>query len=201
MLLAGDEAGHTQQGNNNGYCQDNEISWLDWNLDPRRESLLEFTRSLIRLFHEHPVLRRRHFFQGRQIQGTDAKELAWFRADGQEMVAENWENSDNRCFGLSLAGDAVYETDSRGNRIVDDTLLILLNAHYEPVPFHLPELKPKEPWELILDTREGMIRLRPRFRRGAIYHLEARSLALFRLADSEKTSHTPRMPSRRKTKV
>jgi len=184
MLLAGDESGRSQQGNNNGYCQDNEVSWMDWNLDQRRESLLDFTRSLIRLFHEHPVLRRRNFFQGRQIRGSEVKDLIWFRPDGREMTGQDWDNGEMRCFGLSLAGDGIRETDSRGNRIVDDTLLILLNGHYEPVPFRLPELKSKTQWQLLLDTREGIVRRPPRLRRGTAYSLESRSLALFRLSDS-----------------
>src|SRR5581483_3853222 len=115
MLLAGDEIGRTQKGNNNAYCQDNEISWLDWKLDRPRRELLEFTRYLIRLAGEHPVLRRRHFFQGRRI-----------------------------------GGDAIEEVDDRGNRIVDDTLLILLNAHHEPVPFVLPAHRRKVRWQVLL---------------------------------------------------
>ena len=186
MLLAGDEIGRTQRGNNNGYCQDNEISWIDWSLDPRREGLLEYTRSLIRLFHEHPVLRRRHFFQDRQIHGSEVKDLAWFRPDGHEMTSDDWSNTETRCFGLMLSGNAVSEADSRGNRIHDDTLLMLFNSHYEAVPFVLPELKPKQQWQLLLDTREGMIRRSPRLRRGAAYTLESRSFALFRLFDGEE---------------
>ncbi|MDH3443628.1 MAG: glycogen debranching enzyme GlgX, partial [Deltaproteobacteria bacterium] len=192
MLLAGDESGRTQQGNNNGYCQDNEISWMDWNFDRRRESLLEFTCSLIRVFHEHPVLRRRHFFQGRQIRGSEVKDLTWFRTDGQEMTGADWDNGEIRCFGLSLVGDAILETDSRGNRIVDDTLLILLNGHHQPLPFVLPEFKSDTQWQLLLDTREGIIRRARRLPRGATYSMESRSLALFRLSSAEETGNTDR---------
>jgi glycogen operon protein len=196
MLLAGDERGRTQQGNNNGYCQDYEISWMDWALDPRRESLLEFTRSLIRLYHEHPVLRRRHFFQGRQIRGSEVKDLIWFRPDGQEMTGADWDNGETRCFGVSLAGDAIYETDPRGNRINDDTLLILLNGHHEAVPFVLPELKSNAHWQLLLDTREGMVRLAPLLRCGATYEMESRSLALFRLAEAADNTKVRRIAAR-----
>ena len=198
MLLAGDEIGRTQQGNNNGYCQDNEISWMYWDLDPRRESLLLFTRSVIQIFHEHPVLRRRHFFQGREIRGSGVKDLTWFRPDGDEMTGQDWDNSESRCFGLSLAGDAINETDARGNRIVDDTLLILLNAHFEAVPFVLPELKAHCQWRLLLDTREGMVRLSPRMRRRATYQMEARSLALFSLTESTENSRIKRVAARRR---
>ncbi|MBM2802510.1 MAG: hypothetical protein HW419_403 [Deltaproteobacteria bacterium] len=198
MLLAGDESGRTQQGNNNGYCQDSEISWMDWDLDPRRESLLEFTRSVIRIFHDHPVLRRRHFFQGREIRGLGAKDLTWFRPDGEEMPGQDWDNGETRCFGLSLAGDAIHETDPRGNRIVDDTLLILLNGHHEAVPFVLPELKPKTQWQLLLDTREGVVRLSPLQRARATYKMEARSLALFSMAESTDNSRFKRVAARQR---
>src|SRR6185369_1792584 len=93
MLLSGDEIGRTQKGNNNAYCQDNEISWVDWKLDKPRRELLEFSRCVIRLMNEHPVLRRRHFFQGRHIRGSEVKDLAWFRPDGKEMNDEDWNNS------------------------------------------------------------------------------------------------------------
>jgi isoamylase len=198
MLLAGDETGRTQRGNNNGYCQDNEISWMDWDLDPRRESLLEFTRGVIAIFHEHPVLRRRHFFQGRAIRGLGVKDLTWFGPDGEEMTGQDWDNGETRCFGLSLAGDAIQETDSRGNRIVDDTLLILLNSHFKAAPFVLPELKPNCQWQLLLDTREGVVRLSPLLRPRAIYPLEARSLALFSLAESAENSTLKRVAARRR---
>jgi isoamylase len=186
MLLAGDEIGRSQSGNNNSYCQDNEISWVDWNLDPRRQSLLEFTRSLIQLFHDHPVLRRRHFFQGRSIRGTAVKDLSWFRCDGKEMTEEDWNNAENRCVGLILSGDAVDELDARGNRIIDDTFLFLLNAHHQRVAFMLPGPSAKAQWQVVLDTREGMARRTRRVTKGANYNLEGRSLALFRLFDSHE---------------
>ncbi len=182
MLQMGDEIGRTQQGNNNAYCQDNEISWVDWKLDRPRRELLEFTRLVIQYFHEHPVLRRRKFFQGRKIRGSEVKDLAWFRPDGKEMADEDWNNPDARSLGLRLAGDGIGEIDARGNRVGDDTLLILLNAHHEPLPFVLPAHRAKVRWELLLDTREatGTRRQRP-LRGGEVYDLEARSLALLRL--------------------
>jgi glycogen operon protein len=182
MLLAGDEIGRIRQGNNNTYCQDNEISWVDWKLDRPRRELLEFTRLLVRLRHQHPVLQRRKFFQGRRIRGSEVKDLTWFRPDGKEMTDEDWNSPYARCLGLRLAGDAIEEVDNRGNRIVDDTLLILLNAHHEPIPFVLPAHRSKVRWELILDTREATGRRRYRLMRGGeAYELEARSLALLRL--------------------
>ena len=183
MLLAGDEIGRTQQGNNNAYCQDNEISWIDWKISRPGRELLEFTRFLIELFHQHPVLRRRKFFQGRTIRGSEVKDLAWFRPDGKEMTDEDWSNPAAHCLGLRLAGDGVDELDPRGERIMDDTLLILLNAHYEPIPFTLPAHRRKLRWQLVLDTKEAKLKRRRLLRGGEPYDLEARSLALLRLPE------------------
>lgn len=182
MLLAGDEIGRTQQGNNNAYCQDNAISWVNWQLDRGQQELLVFTKFLIRLFHQHPVLRRRKFFQGRRIRGSEAKDLTWFRSDGHEMTEEDWNNWHARCVGLRLAGNAIEEVDTRGQRISDDTLLILLNGHYESLSFVLPFQHDDGHWELVLDTRETTGRRAQHVMRARKpYALEARSLALFRL--------------------
>jgi glycogen operon protein len=198
MLLAGDEIGRTQGGNNNGYCQDNEISWMEWSLDPAKKILLHFTRELIRLFHRHPVLRRRRFFQGGRIRGSEVKDLSWFRPDGKEMSEDDWNNSETRCFGLRLAGDAIEEVDPRGNRIVDETLLILLNAHYEPVPFVLPAHRRQLQWELLIDTRVESGKDPHRVLRAAkAFELAGRSLALFRLRGSEVArNESPAFPQR-----
>jgi isoamylase len=182
MLLAGDEFGRSQGGNNNAYCQDNEVSWVDWKLDRPQRELLEFTKLLIRISHQHPVLRRSHFFQGRKIRGSEVKDLAWFRPDGKEMTDEDWANPEMRSFGLRLAGDAIEEVDGRGNRLVDDTLLILLNAHHETIPFVLPAHRRKLHWWVILDTSEPITRREQRQLRGAApYPLKGRSLVLLRL--------------------
>jgi isoamylase len=205
MLLAGDEIGRTQQGNNNAYCQDNEISWVDWQVDRSRRELLAFTRLLIEIRHEHPVLRRRKFFQGRNLRGSEVKDLTWFRPDGKEMTDEDWGNPFARCLGLRLAGDAIDEVDDRGNRVIDDTLLILLNAHHESIPFVLPAHRARIRWELLLDTREstGKRQQRP-LRGGETYDLEARSLVLLRLrreeSDVEKAESTLRGQQRRTTR-
>jgi glycogen operon protein len=182
MLLAGDELGRTQRGNNNAYCQDNEISWIDWKLERPRRELLEFTKLLIGLVHQHPGLRRGHFFQGRKIRGSEVKDLAWFRPDGKEMTEEDWINSEVRCFGLRLAGDAIEEVDGRGNRLVDDTLLILLNAYHQTIPFVLPAHRRKLHWWVILDTSEPITRREQIQLRGAApYALRGRSLVVLRL--------------------
>src|SRR4029434_11184790 len=124
MLLAGDELGRTQQGNNNAYCQDNDISWVNWALSRSAKAQLEFTRRLIRLRLAHPVFHRRRFFQGRRIEGSEVKDLSWFRPDGKEMTQEEWTNGFTLCLGLRLAGAAIEEVDGAGEPIRDDTFLL-----------------------------------------------------------------------------
>jgi isoamylase len=196
MLQAGDEMGRSQCGNNNAYCHDSEISWLDWELDAAQQELLDFTRFVIRLFHRHPVLRRRKFFQGRQLRGSEVKDLAWFRPDGQEMTDQDWNIGYARVLGVRLAGDAIAEVDEQGNAVVDDTLLLLLNAHHEPLSFTLPEAGDHHQWVLLLDTRTP----RPpthteRAPLAQAYEMEARSLALFCIPRVSSQSDTrPRLP-------
>jgi glycogen operon protein len=187
MLQGGDEIGRTQRGNNNAYCQDNELSWLDWDLDEQRKRLLEFTRLMTRLFHEHPVLRRRKFFQGRRIRGSQVSDLMWFRADGGEMTEDDWNDPAARSIALRLAGDAIEEVDNYGNHITDDTLLILMSAESEAKSFTLPPHPGGAEWELMIDTRAPLGRPEsPVILRGAdVYSLEARSLALFRLRNEK----------------
>jgi len=178
MLLAGDEMARTQQGNNNAYCQDNEISWLNWDIDERAQELQRFTQFLIRFYQEHPVLRRRHYFQGRKIRGSDVKDLTWYRADGQEMTDEDWQNPYNLSLGLRLAGDAIAEVDPRGWPIVDDTLLILVNAYWEPLDFMLPDQPNSDAWEVVFDTRDPLPKSGRRVEDKTPYQLEGRSLAV-----------------------
>ena len=151
MITAGDEMGRTQHGNNNAYCQDNEISWVDWDLSERDRELLEFTRKVARFSAEHPVFNRKHFFQGRRIRGSKLEDLTWFRMDGEEMTDEDWNADIFRCFGMRLAGDAMVEWDEHGNRVTDDTFLVILNAAPEPREFRLPGERPVR-WRPVLDT-------------------------------------------------
>jgi isoamylase len=185
MIVAGDEMGRTQGGNNNAYCQDNEISWLDWSLDEPRAELLDFTQFLIAFFHRHPVLRRRKFFQGRPVRGSEVQDITWFRPDGGEMSEADWHDSGRRSIAVRLAGDAIDEVDERGRRVTDDTLLLLLNAHHEPVTFVLPAHREQVRWQLIIDTRapNGRRANSPRVKGGGKYRLVARSVALFILQD------------------
>ncbi|MFN8534858.1 MAG: glycogen debranching protein GlgX [Dehalococcoidia bacterium] len=178
MICGGDEIGRTQSGNNNAYCQDNEISWLDWDLGERQTALLEFTRRLVEIRRRHPSFHRRKFFQGRSIRGSDIKDITWLRADGGEMTDEEWEAGATRTLGLRLAGDALDEVDDEGDPVRDDTFLLLLNADHEAVHFVLPNGQASPVWEVEVDTA------RPDDQPGAIaggdaYELAGRSLALF----------------------
>ena len=162
------------------------LSWHDWDLDGPQRALLRFTRYLIALRQRHPGLRRRQFFFGRKIRGSEVKDLSWFRPDGKEMSDDDW-NVFTRCLGLRLAGDAIADVDADGRPIVDDTLLLLINAHWEPIAFVLPAHQRGVRWEPLLDTREPDGQPRPRpFRGGQTYPLEARALALFRLSRTNR---------------
>ena len=156
MICGGDELGRTQQGNNNAYCQDNEISWFDWNLDESRQALLEFTRRAVHLRHRHPALRRRKFFQGRPIHGDDIKDIVWFRPDGREMKHEEWQAGWVRAIGLRLDGCALDERTETGEPVVDEDLLLLVNAAPEPVAFTIPAAFSEGDWRLELSTAEGV---------------------------------------------
>jgi glycogen operon protein len=151
MLVAGDERGRTQGGNNNGYCQDNEISWIDWSLDGRREQLLDFTRRLIALRHEHPVFRRSSFLTGER-ERTPLPDSWWFRPDGLKMTRKNWELGGSPCVGVFLNGEDLRAVGAQGEPVVDDSFLILFNAHHEPCEFTLPPRRFGRYWEVRLST-------------------------------------------------
>ena len=152
MLLAGDEVGRTQRGNNNAYCQDNDISWFNWDLAwlPENRELLMFTQRLIRLRQCHPTFRRRHFFRG--IHGDGVRDILWFNPDGREINDNEWSHDYARCLGLYLLGDALAEQDERGRWLEDDDFLLLCNAHHETVLFVLPVLRDPMFFEVLLDT-------------------------------------------------
>jgi isoamylase len=182
MLTAGDEVARTQNGNNNAYCQDTELSWFKWSFTRAQARQREFTQRLIALRLANPVFHRRTFFQGRRIYGSAVKDLSWFRPDGKEMTEDEWQDWFSRCVGLRLAGDAIEEVDPRGEPIVGDTFLLLLNAHHEPVPFVLPAHRVRVRWELVLDTGSWDFERRGRhFRAGDVYPLGGRTVAVLRL--------------------
>jgi glycogen operon protein len=181
MLLGGDEIGRTQGGNNNGYDQDNEISWFSWQLARRDRQLLGFTRALIRLLKGHPVLRRRRFFQGRQIRGSRVKDLTWFGLDGVEMTDEQWQAPGVKTLGVQFAGDAIEERGPRGERVTDDTLLLVLNADERPVAFTLPDHEAARRWEVVFDTvHPTFTAAHGEFDGGAVYRVAERSVVCLR---------------------
>lgn len=183
MILAGDEIGRTQQGNNNTYCQDNELSWVDWSLTPEKEQMLHFTRRLIRLRREQPVVRRGKFFQGRSIRGSKVKDITWLNTTGKEMKDKEWKSSSAQCLGVLLAGDAIPEVDEHGERIMGETLLLMMNASPENVSFSLPVYRSGLEWELLFDTFDYKHESQ-RLSAGQDYVLRNRSFAVWMCVES-----------------
>jgi glycogen operon protein len=180
MLLSGDEISRTQGGNNNGYCQDNEVSWLDWEMDDRKEALLGFTRELIALRKAHPVLHRRRFFQGREIHGSDIDDISWFTPEGEEMDPDSWSSPWARSLAMRLGGEALGEMGADGELVTDDSFLLLVNAHHEPIPFVLPAAPEGRRWSLVVNTNTAAVGANAEGRAGGeSYELNSRSLALF----------------------
>ncbi len=182
MILGGDEMGRTQRGNNNAYCQDNDISWHDWRLDARRAALLAFTRRLLAIRSAQPVLRRRRFFSGGHVRGSDTKDIVWFRPDGREMTTEDWVHPAVHALGMLLGGDAIPYPDRWGRRIVGDSVLVLINGGEDALDFMVPDTAWGDRWELLLDTRSaeapepGAAALA-----GAPYAMIGRSMAVMRM--------------------
>ena len=152
MLCGGDEISRTQQGNNNAYCQDNEISWYHWDLDESRQKLLDFTRRLIALRMSHPNLRRRKFFQDREVRRSALQDIGWYRDDGQEMTAEQWNAGWMRSIALIYNGNTLDQVDEMGQLVSDDSFLILLNSHHGTVTYTLPPSPGERGWTLIMNT-------------------------------------------------
>jgi glycogen operon protein len=152
MLVGGDELGRTQQGNNNAYCQDNEISWYDW--AHADEKLLAFTRRLIRLRHRHPVFCRRRWFQGRPIHGSQVSDIGWFTSAAQEMSEDDWRAGFAKSLGVFLNGRGIATANERGEPVRDESFYLMFNAHQEPLIFNLPEEKWGSTWTVLLNTAE-----------------------------------------------
>ena len=167
MLCHGDEMGRTQNGNNNAYCQDNEISWMDWNLDDRKKALLDFTSKLISIRREHPNFHRRKFFQDRaispssaqkrQLDGIEVQDIEWFRPDGKQMTEEEWTAGWVRCLGMRLSGRTIEDVDRYGEPLRDDTFLFCVNPHHEHIQFYLPPCSAACQWQVLFDTRHPLI--------------------------------------------
>ncbi len=179
MLLAGDEIGHTQLGNNNAYCQDNELSWLNWELAEGEQKLLAFVQRIIMLRKKHPLLHRRTFFRGQTSKDTSMKDISWLTCDGQEMTDEKWKQSSAKCLGVIFAGAGLQEADARGQLITDDNLLLLLNAGDEDVEFMLPLNGHDADWRVLMDSTWDDYAQRCIHEAQKTYSLKARTLAIF----------------------
>jgi isoamylase len=186
MLLGGDEMGRTQQGNNNAYCQDNEISWYNW--DAVDQELLEFTSRLIEFRKKHTVFRRRRFFQGEAIHGGEMKDVAWFTPDGQEMTEENWGQGFAKCLGVFLNGEAIPSPNARGEKIVDDSFYLIFNAHCELITFTLPESSWGRNWKMVFAADEsGFPENGGEFRAGDRIEVQGRSFILLQRQESPES--------------
>ena len=179
MLLHGDEAGRTQQGNNNCYCQDNDITWMDWaNLD---EDLIRFTSQVSQLRKEHPVFRRRRFFNGRPVRrgaGEPLSDITWFTPDGREMTEEDWESGFGKSVAMFLNGDGIPDRNQRGERITDDSFVMIFNAHDGSIDFTLPASEYGSKWEVVLDTATPQLAEPAPAAAQTVLTVEARSLAV-----------------------
>ena len=153
MLAHGDEMGRSQRGNNNVYCQDNELSWMDWSLAEANADLVAFTRNVIALRTEHPVFRRRRFFEGRPIRsGDQSRDIAWLTPSGEEMTPEHWDSGFGKSLAVFLNGEGIPEPDQRGQRVVDTSFLLCFNAHHEPIEFVTPDGAHADEWSVAIDT-------------------------------------------------
>jgi isoamylase len=185
MLLAGDEVSHTQQGNNNTYCQDNELTWIDWEMTPAKQAMLDFTRLLIQIRRTQPALQRRRFFHGAPIFGTGVKDIYWLDNRFEEMTEEAWNAGFVKALGAVLVGNN-GEVDDRGKPIVGDSLMLLLNAHWEPMEFHFPRLIGiVTDFERLFDTFAPNAPQSP-VNLNHSYTLQPRSTALFRWTPREQ---------------
>jgi glycogen operon protein len=185
MLLAGDEMGRTQRGNNNAYCQDGELSWLDWEHVDRR--LLDFTRELIAFYRRHPVFQRRGWFQSRKVHAhsdRDLHDIGWFTAQGVEMRDEDWSAAKANVLGVFLNGRGIATPDDFGRKVVDDSFYLMFNAHHEPTTFQLPDARWGEHWSLIMSTDRGFLSQGTVERAaGAHIDLDCRTLAVWQRSD------------------
>ncbi|MBN4050056.1 glycogen debranching protein GlgX [Nitrospira defluvii] len=186
MIYGGDELGRSQQGNNNAYCQDNELTWYHWDLDPEQKTFLAFVQDLVQI-RKNPVLRRRRFFQGRKIRGSEIKDITWFSPSGSEMSDQEWHADCLQAMGMRLAGDAIETLDKEGQAIVGKTLLILMNASATDTPFLLPAHHEHVFWKILMNTAVEVTGLkRPMEKGGTFFPLLAHSLVVFQLGSLKR---------------
>jgi glycogen operon protein len=184
MILHGDEFGRTQSGNNNAYCQDNEVSWVDWSLSSAHEVQLTFTRAVSSLRKEHPVFRRRRFFDGKPVHvaGEALRDIAWFTPAGAEMAESDWDTGFAKSVAVFLNGDAINYPDRRGQPVVDDSFLLLFNAAESNITFTLPTADYAESWEIAIDTTSPLEVERPVLKAEGSVNVAARALMVLRRA-------------------
>ena len=181
MLLMGDEYGRTQNGNNNAYCQDNEISWFNWDWTEEQRKLHSFTRNLIKLRRDNPIFHRRRFFNGRKIEDDTLGDILWFNPTGAEMTEGDWSSTNTRCLGMLLNGEAMDEFDERGQRIKDDIFLVILNSYWEEVSFTMPGVKEFTLWQQIVDTAADEVPARDDLLANENFRVSPRASYVFRL--------------------
>lgn len=179
MISHGDEYGRTQHGNNNAYCQDSELAWMNWNWDERQKTFAEFTRKLIHLRKGKPVLHKRRFFKGRRIRGTGVHDIRWLNTDGTDMTDKQWQASFIRCMGMLLNGELINEVDENGRQIEDDILLLVVNSYWEDIRFTLPNTDYGSRWEKLVDTSMPEIPAQPEVITGQ-FDIPARGLILLK---------------------
>ncbi len=186
MILGGDELSHTTGGNNNTYCHNDDLTWLDWNLDERKNAFLAFAKRAAMIWSQQPALQRRKFFLGRPIRGEDVKDITFFEPHGAEMSDAAWAADFVHCLGIRLVGDQLNDADDRGRPIKGDSLLLLFNAHWEEIAFKLPQTTNGEAWQVLLDTAEPDRPAIPGIRAGNdVFPLYGRSIALLRAIRSD----------------
>ncbi|HWJ90775.1 MAG TPA: glycogen debranching protein GlgX, partial [Flavisolibacter sp.] len=179
MLVAGDELSRTQRGNNNAYCQDNEVSWINWETADR--DLLAFTKNLIALYKHHPVFSRRRWFQGHPIKGVGIEDIAWFLPEGTEMTEENWSNDFAKSLAVYLNGHGLRSLDPKGQKILDDDFYVVFNAYHDALDYKLPSEKYGEEWTRVLDTEENCVEENGEvYGAGDIVNIKGRSVVVFK---------------------
>ncbi|MDR3660029.1 MAG: glycogen debranching protein GlgX [Mycobacterium sp.] len=184
MISHGDEIGRTQEGNNNVYCQDSQLSWMDWSMCETNSPLLEFTRSVVALRRRHPVFRRRRFLDGQPIRSGDhVRDIAWLTPAGHEMTLKDWDSGFGKSISVFLNGDAIPEPNARGERVTDDSFLLCFNAHDEPLDFVIPDQGYGDKWSAALDTADPHGRTELVAGAGETISLQARSLLVLRKTD------------------
>jgi len=179
MISHGDEYGRTQKGNNNGYCQDNELTWMDWNWTERHKQLFEFTRKVIEIRKNQPVTHKRRYFKGRKIYGKDIRDIRWLNTKGKDMTDEEWNTDFIRCMGMLLNGKLINEINEFGEPIKDDILLLIVNSFWESIQFTIPQNGFNNQWEVLIDTETHHVGF-DKNGVSSFYEMKPRSLVLLR---------------------